>query len=50
MLGFEPEYTTAEAFADFAASRRPRRRVAERAVDGLAAPLPDPRAAGSARG
>ena len=42
MLGFEPEYTTAEAFADFAAAIGHRPGPVERVVDGLAATLPVP--------
>jgi UDP-glucose 4-epimerase len=42
-LGFEPEYTTAEAFADFASSMPASSRISERAVAGLADLLPDDR-------
>ena len=42
MLGFEPDYTTAEAFADFAAAIGHRPGPVERVVDGLAATLPVP--------
>ncbi len=42
MLGFEPEYTTAQAFADFAAAIGHRPGRVERVVDGLAATLPVP--------
>lgn len=41
-LGFEPAYTTASAFADFAASVPPNGGHAQRALAGLAARLPDP--------
>jgi len=45
-LGFEPTYTTEEAFADFASSTGPAagpvERAIERAVDGLVSSLPDP--------
>ena len=40
VLGFEPDYTTAEAFADFASSMPATSRVSERAVAGLADLLP----------
>jgi UDP-glucose 4-epimerase len=40
-LGFEPAFTTAGAFADFAASMPATSRVSERAVAGLADLLPD---------
>jgi UDP-glucose 4-epimerase len=49
-LGFEPEYTTAGAFADFAASMPPSSRVSERAVAGLAELLPDAEKVGASRG
>jgi UDP-glucose 4-epimerase len=42
-LGFEPDYTTAEAFADFASSMPASSRISERAVAGLADLLPDDR-------
>jgi UDP-glucose 4-epimerase len=42
MLGFEPEFSTAQAFADFAASLAHGPRPVERVVDGLAATLPLP--------
>jgi UDP-glucose 4-epimerase len=41
-LGFEPELTTSETFADFAAGIGQGPRTAERVVDGLAASLPEP--------
>jgi UDP-glucose 4-epimerase len=40
-LGFEPNYTTAQAFADFASSMPASSRISERAVAGLADLLPD---------
>jgi len=50
-LGFEPERTTAEAFADFATSIGHPPRLAERAVDGLAPSPPEPvPAPGAGRG
>jgi UDP-glucose 4-epimerase len=53
-LGFEPDYTTAEAFADFASSMPSSSRISERAVAGLADLLPDsahePDPAGAPRG
>lgn len=49
-LGFEPEFTTASAFADFAASLEPTGGRVERALAGVAARLPDPAAGGAARG
>jgi UDP-glucose 4-epimerase len=49
-LGFEPDYTTAEAFADFASSMPPSSRISERAVAGLADLLPDDGAVGASRG
>ena len=49
-LGFEPEYTTAEAFADFASSMPAASRVSERAVAGLADLLPDADSVGAPRG
>ena len=50
-LGFEPEYTTAEAFADFASSMPASSRISERAVAGLADLLPDDRGpVGASRG
>jgi UDP-glucose 4-epimerase len=51
-LGFEPEYTTAAAFADFASSMPATSRVSERAVAGLAdlLPHPDAQPAGAPRG
>ncbi len=51
-LGFEPAYTTQEAFADFASSMPASSRISERAVAGLADLLPDTTAdpAGAARG
>ena len=50
-LGFEPERTTAEAFADFATSIGHPPRPAERVVDGLAAsPLEPVPAPGAGRG
>ena len=45
-LGFEPDYTTAEAFADFASSMPATSRVSERAVAGLADLLPPDHAQG----
>jgi UDP-glucose 4-epimerase len=48
-LGFEPELTTAEAFADFAGAIGHGPRAAERVVDGLAAALPEP-STGAGRG
>jgi UDP-glucose 4-epimerase len=39
-LGFEPEFTTAEAFADFAASMPPSSRAVSGSVDLLADLLP----------
>jgi UDP-glucose 4-epimerase len=48
-LGFEPELTTAEAFADFARAIGHGPRAAERVVDGLAAALPEP-STGAGRG
>jgi UDP-glucose 4-epimerase len=52
VLGFEPERTTAEAFADFAASLGHTPGPAERVVDGLAATLGDaaPTVSGARRG
>jgi UDP-glucose 4-epimerase len=41
-LGFEPDYTTAEAFADFTAAIGHGPGPVERVVDGLAATLPEP--------
>jgi UDP-glucose 4-epimerase len=41
VLGFEPEYTTADAFADFASSMPPSARISERAISGLADLLPE---------
>jgi len=41
VLGFEPRFTTAEAFADFASSMPPSARVSERAVAGLTDLLPE---------
>jgi UDP-glucose 4-epimerase len=41
-LGFRPAYTTAEAFADFAAGLPPSGRHAERVLDRLARTLPEP--------
>ena len=41
-LGFTPELTTAEAFADFAASLAPTGGRAVRAIDGVARTLADP--------
>jgi UDP-glucose 4-epimerase len=49
-LGFEPGYTTAEAFADFASSMPASSRISERAVAGLADLLPDDRPVGASRG
>jgi UDP-glucose 4-epimerase len=49
MLGFEPDYTTAEAFADFAAAIGHRPGPVERVVDGLAGSLPVPEP-GASRG
>ena len=50
-LGFEPEYTTAAAFADFASSMPASSRISERAVAGLADLLPDDRGpVGASRG
>ncbi len=40
-LGFEPQYTTAEAFADFASSMPVTSRWSERVVDGIADLLPE---------
>lgn len=42
MFGFEPDYTTAQAFADFAAAIGHRPGPVERVVDGLASALPVP--------
>jgi UDP-glucose 4-epimerase len=42
MLGFEPDYTTAQAFADFATAIGHRPGPVERVVDGLAGSLPVP--------
>ena len=47
VLGFEPDYTTAAAFADFAGSMPASSRVSERAVAGLADLLPQASTAGS---
>jgi UDP-glucose 4-epimerase len=41
-LGFEPEFTTAQAFADFAGAIGLGPRAAERVIDGLAAALDGP--------
>ena len=50
-LGFEPDYTTAEAFADFASSMPASSRISERAVAGLADLRPDDRGpVGASRG
>jgi UDP-glucose 4-epimerase len=49
-LGFEPELTTDEAFADFARATGQGPRAAERVVDGLAAALSEPTLTGAARG
>jgi UDP-glucose 4-epimerase len=43
-LGFEPEFTTAETFADFAGAIGQGPRTAERVVDGLAAAVAGTRA------
>jgi hypothetical protein len=40
-LGFEPAYSTEQAFADFAAGVGNGERVVERVVDGLASSLSD---------
>lgn len=45
-LGFEPEHTTASAFADFAASLTPTGGHVERALGSLAARLPEPAGTG----
>jgi UDP-glucose 4-epimerase len=45
-LGFEPEYSTAEAFCDFAAAVGHGPSPVERAVDGLAAAVPVPESGG----
>ena len=50
VLGFEPMYTTAGAFADFASTMPASSRVSERAVAGLASLLPDPETVGVPRG
>jgi UDP-glucose 4-epimerase len=51
LLGFEPERTTAEAFADFATSIGHPPRTAERAVDGIGAAQPETEPApGAGRG
>ena len=47
-LGFEPEHTTASAFADFADSLTPTGGHVERALGAMAARLPEPAAAGGA--
>ena len=47
-LGFEPEHTTASAFADFAASLEPTGGHTERALARVAAHLPDPDGVGGA--
>jgi UDP-glucose 4-epimerase len=49
-LGFEPELTTDEAFADFARATGQAPRAAERIVEGLAATLSEPTPTGAARG
>jgi UDP-glucose 4-epimerase len=49
-LGFEPEHTTAEAFADFATSIGHPPRTAERAVDGVPAAGEPVSAPGAGRG
>ncbi len=47
-LGFEPAYTTAEAFADFAGPMAHAGGPAERALERVARALPDPERAPSA--
>ncbi|MFC7496676.1 MULTISPECIES: NAD-dependent epimerase/dehydratase family protein [unclassified Nocardioides] len=49
-LGFEPTFTTASAFADFAAPLAGARGRAERVLDGLGARLPDAAPVGSDHG
>jgi UDP-glucose 4-epimerase len=49
-LGFEPEHTTASAFADFARSLTPTGGRADRALARVAARLPDPADGGASRG
>jgi UDP-glucose 4-epimerase len=49
-LGFEPTYTTEQAFADFASATGHPVTPAERVVDGLAAALPDPAPTGAGHG
>jgi UDP-glucose 4-epimerase len=41
-LGFEPSYSTAQAFADFAAAAGSTTSPVERLVDGLLSSLADP--------
>jgi UDP-glucose 4-epimerase len=51
-LGFEPAYTTEQAFADFAVGVGNAQSTVERVVDGLASSLhtPDPATTGAGRG